>query len=89
MHGGPDDSSKLNWAYQIALSRNVNPNEANVLLDVLAKHLNTYKQNPQAADEYLSVGRRVTPENVDKSELAAWTSISRIILNLHETITRN
>ena len=89
MHGGPDDSSKLNWAYQIALSRNVNPNEANVLLDVLAKHLNTYKQNPQAADEYLSVGRRVTPENIDKSELAAWTSISRIILNLHETITRN
>ena len=89
VQGGQDDSSKLNWAYQTALSRNVNPNEANILLDVLAKHLNTYKQNPQAADEYLSVGRRVVPENIDKSELAAWTSISRIILNLHETITRN
>ncbi|MBA61380.1 MAG: hypothetical protein CMJ76_03350 [Planctomycetaceae bacterium] len=87
--GGGDDSSKLNWAFQTALSRNVNPNEANVLLTVLAKHLENYKTNPQTADEYLSVGRHAIAETVDKSELAAWTSVARIILNLHETITRN
>lgn len=87
--GGADDSSKLNWAFQRALSRNLNPNEANVLLDVLAKHMEHYKNNPQSADEYLSVGRRAVSENVNKSELAAWTSVARIILNLHETITRN
>ena len=28
------------------------------------------------------------PESLDKPELAAWTSIARTILNLHETITR-
>ncbi len=87
--GGNDDSNKLNWAYQTALSRIVNPNEANVLLNVLAKHREAYQANPQAADEYLSVGRRPVAENVNKSELAAWTSVARIILNLHETITRN
>jgi len=87
--GGPDDSSKLNWAIQTALSRNVNPNEANVLLNVLTKHLENYKADPQAADEYLTVGRRALAANIDKSELAAWTSVARIILNLHETITRN
>ena len=27
--------------------------------------------------------------NVDKAELAAWTSIARVVLNLHENITRN
>ena len=70
-------------------TRNVNPNEANVLLNVLAKHLEHYKADPQAADEYLTVGRRAVAENIDKIELAAWTSVARIILNLHETITRN
>ena len=89
LEGGANESSRLNWAYQSALSRNVNPNEANVLLNVLSKHVELYKANTQAADEYLSVGRRAIPENLDKSELAAWTSLARIILNLHETITRN
>ena len=29
------------------------------------------------------------PEKVDAAELAAWTSAARVILNLHETITRS
>jgi len=28
-------------------------------------------------------------KNTDATELAAWTSVARVILNLHETITRN
>ena len=30
-------------------------------------------------------GRR---KDLDRAELAAWTSVARVILNLHETITR-
>jgi hypothetical protein len=29
------------------------------------------------------------PGGTDPIELAAWTSVARTILNLHETITRN
>jgi hypothetical protein len=28
------------------------------------------------------------PDDVDPIHLAAWTSVARVILNLHETITR-
>jgi hypothetical protein len=28
------------------------------------------------------------PEGLDRAELAAWTEVCRVILNLHETITR-
>jgi hypothetical protein len=28
------------------------------------------------------------PADLDACELAAWTSVARVILNLHETITR-
>ena len=33
------------------------------------------------------VGSR-PPENVDLTQLAAWTTVSRVVLNLDETITR-
>jgi hypothetical protein len=29
------------------------------------------------------------PKDLDATDLAAWTSVARTILNLHETITRN
>ena len=46
-------------------------------------------EDPQAAQKFLEVGMRPIPDDLDQAELAAWTSITRIILNLHETITRN
>jgi hypothetical protein len=33
------------------------------------------------------VGLAPSADHVDKAELAAWTSVCRVILNLHETIT--
>ena len=38
--------------------------------------------------EILSVGFSDTDPSLDKTELIAWTSVARVILNLHETITR-
>ena len=29
------------------------------------------------------------PKDLDKAELAAWTHLARVLLNLHETITRD
>jgi hypothetical protein len=29
------------------------------------------------------------PKDVDTAELAAWKSVARVVLNLHERITRN
>ena len=39
--------------------------------------------------DLLGFGRRPMPSDVDTGELAAWTSVVRIVLNLHETITRS
>ena len=43
---------------------------------------------PDEADKLLQVGLAPVPEDVDRVELAAWTSVCRVVLNLHETITR-
>ena len=36
----------------------------------------------------LSVGLWEAPKDIDATELAAWTSVARAVLNLHEVITR-
>ena len=43
----------------------------------------------KAAEALVSVGISPRPKDVDAAELAAWTSVSRVLLNLNETITRN
>ena len=79
---------RLTWAWQQALQRNPDATEQATLLALLNKHLARYKATPSAADEVLAVGQAPVPTNLDKPELAAWTLVCRVLLNLHETITR-
>ena len=50
--------------------------------------LATFQAKPEAAKELELVGYAAAPEKVDAVELAAWTSVGRTLLNLHETIVR-
>ena len=83
-----DVSSKLNKAFRRALSRNADPSELQVLENLYRSQLDQFKQSPEQANELLRVGERPVGSKVDVAELAAWTSIARVVLNLHETITR-
>lgn len=87
--GGPSTGERLKWAFRRALSRRPRDAEAVVLTGLLAGQQSEYKKDPQAANALLSVGAHPVPHDVDHAELAAWTSVCRTILNLHETITRN
>ena len=55
---------------------------------LLDKHLAEYRRDPAAAEALLKVGLSPAPKDADAAELAAWTQVGRVILNLHETITR-
>ena len=87
--GGETDEQRLGWLYRTVLSRPVQVTESTILFGVLEKHKQTYGEDLEAAKQFLGVGMRPIPEGLDHAELAAWTSVTRIILNLHETITRN
>jgi hypothetical protein len=87
--GGTDSTQRLNWAFETALSRQATKQESNVLLDVYGKHLVMFQADTDSARSLVAVGNATTPTQVDVAEHAAWTSIARIIFNLHESITRN
>lgn len=86
--GGATTDARLEFAFSAALSRPVRVNEAAVLGELVGKHREQYRQQPDAANQLLSVGARPVPTDLDPVELAAWTSVARTILNLHEMVTR-
>src|SRR5207237_9165438 len=86
--GGSDASARLSWAFHRALSRDPRPAEIAVLTTLLNKHLAEYTSDTKAAAEVLKNGEAPTSKGIDSAELAAWTSVTRAILNLHETVNR-
>ncbi len=86
--GGKDANQRIEFAYREALSRKPRPQELALLTSLQQQHLEQYQADPDAAKAFNSVGLRAVPAGVDAAELASWTSVARVILNLHETITR-
>ena len=86
--GGASTLDRLRFAFETALSRRPTDREAWLLADLLVKHSREFALDKASAEKLLKVGDRPAPKDVDPVELAAWTSIARTILNLHETITR-
>jgi hypothetical protein len=87
--GGADAKSRLTWAWREVLSRAPRPDEMATIQSLLDKQLSEYRADPAAAQALLKTGQTPAPTDVDPPELAAWTNIARVILNLHETITRS
>ena len=83
-----DADARIHWAFQKTLQREPEAAEAAILNRLYAKHLGEYQQDEAAAKALVSVGDYPLANEIPPAELAAWTSVARVILNLHETITR-
>jgi hypothetical protein len=83
-----DVSAKLEYAFQRALSRSPSDKEKEVLVGLYTSHFEQFKSQAAAAKDLLSVGSRPAASDIDSAELAAWTSVARALMNLHEFITR-
>ena len=85
--GGANDTARLDFAWRLALARPPSKKERAILDRTLQQQLTTYRSDKEAAKKLVSVGDLPRPENLDDSELAAWTAVGNVLLNLNETIT--
>ncbi len=88
------DAARIEWMLQAVLARPPRAEELPVLNALLEKHRSEFSAQPDSAKQLLAVGELTIPEQLNgaelnTAELAAWTSLARTLLNLHETITRN
>jgi len=83
------ERERLDRAFQRAVTRSATDEELAVLVDLLASHRAAYLADAEAAAALVDVGEAAVPESLETAELAAWTNVARVILNLHEVVTRN
>ena len=84
---GESEEQRLDRAFRRAVARPPTEREKASLLEFLGIEANTYKQDPDDAAKLLQVGLAPAPKGENPEEVAAWTQLCRVILNLHETIT--
>ncbi|MCW3053243.1 MAG: Protein of unknown function (DUF1553)/Protein of unknown function (DUF1549)/Planctomycete [Chthonomonadales bacterium] len=86
--GGGTLPERLNYAFRRSVARPATSAEIAVLSGLYQKHLQEYTSDTTAAQKLLTAGEHPVPKSLNPTELAAWTSVARVILNLNETITR-
>lgn len=83
------DQARIAWAIRAVLARPPRPQELPILIELLDKHRREFAADIDSAKQLLAVGDLRVPDELDAPELAAWTSVARTLLNLHESLTRN
>jgi hypothetical protein len=85
---GPTPEERLTTAFRAIVARSPRPAELRILVNGLRHHLDEFRAAPEAARKLTSVGESPQGGRFDEGELAAYTSVVGLILNLDEAITR-
>ena len=83
-----DDAGRIDYAYRRAFSRTATQREREVLLEFVGAQRAHYGSDTVAARKLLSTGLYSVPTGLEDAEMAAWTSVSRAILNKHEFVMK-
>jgi hypothetical protein len=86
--GGPSTEGRIALAFRLVTGRRPRDAEVGVLGKVHDAQLAAYRKDPQAALKLLQVGESARNDKLDPAELAAWSVVASVILNLDETVTR-
>jgi hypothetical protein len=86
--GGAAPADRLTFAFRLATARRPRPAELRVLSESLARHRDVYQTDPQAAAAFLGQGESPRDTALDPGELAAYSAVAGLILNLDETVTK-
>ncbi|MEO8126521.1 MAG: PSD1 and planctomycete cytochrome C domain-containing protein [Bryobacteraceae bacterium] len=87
--GGASFTERLDWAFQQSLNRKPTVQERGILESLYKKNLQRFTATPASAREFVRIGDAPLPGAMNLPQLAAMTTVTRVLLNLHETITRN
>lgn len=84
-----DQRTRIGEAFRRVTGRYPEADEVELLQRVLRVEGERFARNPDAAQRLIGVGDSRPPEELDPAELAAWTFLCSMILNLDETITKH
>jgi hypothetical protein len=86
--GGKSVEERVAYLFRLAACRPPDAREKALLVAAYNEHLATYRQNPEAARKLITVGETKPDPRLDACELAAWTMMANIVLNLDEVLNK-
>ncbi len=86
--GGATPEARLTWAFRRATARPPEAAELKTLTAGLTSRLARFKDDEAAAKKLIAQGTSKPDPKLDPAELAAYTTVANIILNLDEVVTR-
>ncbi|MGV3772882.1 MAG: DUF1553 domain-containing protein [Verrucomicrobiales bacterium] len=87
-NGGSDDENRLKYGFALCTGRHPDERELSLLKKHLDDQYRYFEDNTVAAVEVASLDPKNPVPNLNLHRLAAWTMVSRVLLNLDETIVK-
>ena len=86
--GGATPAERIEFVYRTVLARRPDAAEAAIVLEAFSTHLEKFLAHPELAAQVVRNGESKPPPGLFEPELAAWTMVANLVLNLDETVTR-
>ena len=86
--GGTSDVDRLTWAFRLVTSRRPQQAELAVLQRTLQRGRQAVQAGGDEALQLLQTGASPADTSLPASETAAWTSVTTVLLNLDEVLSR-
>jgi hypothetical protein len=83
-----DDDARIDLAWRRTLARLPTADERAEIRGLLAAAHDHFARSPAAVDRLLAVGSLPAPAGADRGAVAAWTTVSSVVLNLDEAISK-
>jgi hypothetical protein len=83
-----EERERLDWGMRVVLGRGARPGELTVLEGALGKFRQRYRASPEDAVKYLNQGESPRDPALDPVELAAYTGVASLLMNMDEAVTR-
>src|SRR5262245_7830002 len=86
--GGAATAGRIDFAFRVGLARSPTASEASRLKRLLDDSLADFRGDAEAAKKMATDPLGAAPEGADLAELAAWTVVANVILNLDEMLMK-
>jgi hypothetical protein len=86
--GGPKAPDRVHFALQLCLSRPPRPEQVDTLVALFNAENARYRSDPTAATALATDPLGPLPAGMDSVELAAWTAVANVLLNLDAVLTK-
>ena len=84
-----EDAQRIEWLFRTVLARSPSADETRIVAAAITGNRARYEADAEAAKQAIAHGESKAPAGLAPVELASWTLVANMLLNLDETLSRN